>query len=305
MLTASTTYLAAAPVDGERAMEDIRTQCSFGPRIPGTEGHAACRDWIKAQIAETGLVVWEQSFPATLPLTGAEVIGWNIWGIPPGFVSEMTDAADKLDDSIMLLSAHWDTRPVADNEPRGSSREPFLGANDGGSGVALALEIVRSLKGTPLEGRVALAFYDAEDSGVQKRPESWCLGSQYAAEHLPAWFSKVKLGINLDMVGARGTRLMKEGYSLEAQPREVERLWRTGRALAPGIFVDDVYGDVIDDHYAFIKKGLPYINVIGLPYEHWHRAGDKPEACDPRVMSQIGLVIVEFIKSELRAPRAN
>lgn len=308
--------IAAAPFDGQRAMADVRKQCSFGARIPGTAGHLACRDWIKSQIEEVGLVVWEQPFHTKLPLINGEADAWNLWGVPPALAG---GDASKYPAQVIVLSAHWDTRPIADQEPAKSAseksppeksqpeksqKEPFLGANDGGSGVAVALGIARAIRGTPLEGRVALAFFDAEDSGIQKNMESWCLGSAYAAANPPSWIKRMKLGINLDMVGGKGLKLSKEGFSFESYPKEVNRLWKIGFDLAPSVFVKSDVGSVEDDHRRFIQKGYPFINLIGFPYDQWHKLGDKPEACDARAMTLVAMTLVEFVRQEL-APAAS
>ena len=279
-------------------MAAIERQCEFGPRIPGSEGHAACRQWISQQIAEIGLTLWEQPFAARLAMNGAEAKASNLWGLPRGVADDSTDAATG--PPLIILSAHWDTRPWADQEPAGRPTRPFLGANDGGSGVALALELARSLKDTPLFDQIVLVFFDAEDSGIQNVDESWCLGSQFAAANLPEWIGRVRLGINLDMVAGRGMKLYRESYSQEAQPGAMNRLWRIGRDLSPDIFVDATRGAIIDDHLAFIRAGVPFIDLIGLPYPYWHRLGDRPERCDPEVMRRLGMVLKEFIRAELR-----
>lgn len=280
----------AATFDGERAMADIAAQCAFGPRIPGTPGHAACREWIKKQIEEAGLTVWEQPFEARLRLTGKKEDAVNIWGFPGGGAPKK---------SFFALTAHWDTRPFADQEPEGGKREPFLGANDGGSGVAVALGIVRALKDSPLRDRIALIFFDAEDSGIQQEIDSWCLGSRFAVANAPAWFrDHLRLGINLDMVAARGLQLHREVGSERDQPDAIRKLWRIGLDLAPEVFVNEPIGPITDDHLPFIEAGFPFIDLIGFPYAEWHRMSDLPEACDAGVMSGVARAMMEFMRRE-------
>lgn len=300
MMSAS---LGAAPFDADRAMDDIRAQCDLGPRIPGTTAHAEAREWISARLAETGLMVWEQPFQTELALIEKEnVRAWNIWGVPPSS-TDAPDAADAADgEGLILLSAHWDTRPWADRDRAGGGRAAFDGANDGAAGVATILEIIRSLRGTRFEGRVAVAFFDAEDSGIHgsENEETWCKGSQFAVANLPPWFPRVRLGINLDMIAGADLALKREQHSIDSAPDEVETLWRIGRDFAPKIFVGDVMLPMIDDHLAFVKAGYPYIDLIGLPYEHWHRTSDTPENCDPVVMRTVAGILVQFIREELR-----
>ncbi len=275
-------------------MQDLRRQCAFGPRIPGTPPHAACRDWIKSEMSQAGLIVTEQPFKAHLTLINADAPAWNLWGLPAP-----EDQMKTVPGPFILISAHWDTRPIADRDPRGESGGLFLGANDGASGVALALELAREVKGTPLAKHTAFVFFDAEDSGVERELASWCLGSQFAAAHPPAWFDRLRVGINLDMIGGKETGLMREGYGESSAPEIIKRLWKIGRALAPGIFLDSPMDRMIDDHYPFVQIGKPYIDLIGLPYPYWHRSGDLPDQCDGQVMSAIGATLLEFSRREI------
>ena len=293
----ASTPAAAGSFDGARALADVRAQCGFGPRIPGTEGHASAGAWIKDQIAELGWTLWEQPFSARLAMTGANVKASNLWALPKGLTRAGT--GETSEEPLIIISAHWDTRPWADREPRGRPNRPFLSANDGASGVAIALGIARAVKDTPLADRLVLAFFDAEDSGIQNVDESWCLGSRHAAANPPDWIRRVRLGINLDMVGHRGLKLSREIHSLRAEPAAMARLWRTGRSLAPEIFTRGTVGPILDDHYPFIQAGVPYIDLIGLPYAYWHRMQDTPEQCDAGVMERLALVLIEFIKNEL------
>ncbi len=295
--------LAAAPFDADRAMEDIRAQCDLGPRIPGTVAHAEAHEWISARLAETGLKVSEQPFQTELALIEKEdVQAWNIWGVPESAAGAPDAANTAGAKDLILLSAHWDTRPWADRDRAESGRAAFDGANDGAAGVASILEIIRSLRGTRLEGRIAVVFFDAEDSGINGagNEETWCKGSQFAVANLPPWFSRVRLGINLDMISGSDLVLRREPHSIDSAPNEVEALWRIGRDFEPNIFVREKMPPMIDDHLAFVKAGYPYIDLIGLPYKHWHRTGDIPENCDAAVMRKVAGILVQFIRAELR-----
>jgi hypothetical protein len=280
--------LPAFAFDGERALESIRAQCDLGPRVPGTPAHARGIEWIDGQIRELGMTVRRDTFDTRLPLTGQRVEACNLWGLP--------SAAGPTSPAI-LLSAHWDTRPWADREP-GGGNPPLLGANDGGSGVAMVLELARQLRQGPLADRVAIAFWDAEDSGVQEDLESWALGATHAAQHPPAWIDRVALGINFDMVAGADLLLRRELHSVQAAPDAVAGIWGLGRALAPDRFFDGAPIQIIDDHLPWIRAGLPYVNLIGFPYRHWHTSRDTPDNCDPEVMRQLGDVVLHYLTLE-------
>lgn len=282
----------AGAVDAGRVIRDATIQCDFGPRIPGTAAHRQTRDWIRTQLEELGLEVQTQEFEAVLALTGRRATAWNLWAAPPG----------EAQGDLILLSAHWDTRPYADEEPRGSREHPFDGANDGAASVAFVLEILRQTRGTPLEGRLAAAFFDAEDSGLAGHPKSWCQGSWYGAEHPPAWMERVRLGVNIDMIASPDLKLRREGWSEASAPGAMERLWRIGGDLAPGTFINRTRPQVMDDHVPFVQKGYRYINLIGLPNPHWHRRSDTPENLDARSIRRVGTVLLEFLEQEFNRP---
>lgn len=290
LLASGSTIARAGGVDADRVIRDATVQCEFGPRIPGTLAHRKARDWIRAELEALGMDVFVQEFQAVLALTGRRTTAWNLWAVPSG-----TQQGD-----LILLSAHWDTRPFADEEPRGSREYAFPGANDGAASVAFVLEILRQAQGTPLEDHLAAAFFDAEDSGVQGQSDSWCIGSQYGAAHPPAWMERVTLGINIDMIASPGVELRREGWSEASAPEAMDRLWRIGRDLAPRTFLNQPRPKVMDDHVPFVQKGYRYINLIGLPNPHWHRRSDTPENLDARSISQVGQVLLEFLAQELR-----
>lgn len=290
----------ADPFDGERALADTRAQCELGPRVPGTEAHVKGREWIKAQIEAAGWKAWDQPFTAELALTGATAPAWNLWGLPPTMNPAAPAGSGERD--LFVLSAHWDTRPYADDDfSRGKDAAVrFQGANDGAAGVAVVLEIARAIAGSPLAERVVLVFFDAEDSGVRNADATWCIGSQYAADHPMPWFDRIKLGINLDMIAHRGMKLSRENHSMRAHPFAVDRLYKIGLRRQPYVFTRGTIGPMIDDHLPFIRSGVPYIDLIGLPYDYWHRLGDTPDECDPEVMAAVGSVLIEFMATELK-----
>jgi hypothetical protein len=289
--------VSAAPleVDPGRVIELTEVQCALGPRVPGTEAHGQGRDWIVAELEALGLEVEVQAFEADLALTGERATAWNVWARPPQMA----------DEEVILLSAHWDTRPFADEEPEGQPNTPFPGANDGAASVAFVLEVLRVTRGTELENRIAAAFFDAEDSGVRGDRESWCLGAQYGARNPPGWMDRVALGINIDMIAHSGVTLRREAMSQKSAPGAMDRLWRIGGDLAPHVFIDRVRLPVIDDHLPFIQQGYRYIVLIGLPNPHWHRLSDRPENLDPASIGPVGAVLLEFLARELRGGSPN
>lgn len=283
--------LLAEPVsafDGERALQLIRDQVALGPRIPGTPAHDAGRQWIVDRFEALDYHVVEQRFGVTLPLSGAQVEAVNIWALP----RETGPTSPAL-----IISAHWDTRPWADESATpGNPRPLFDGANDGGSGVAMAIELARTWREHPLRPHIAFAMWDVEDAGVSGQGDSYALGSQYAVENPPAWIDRLALGINLDMVAGLDMDLKRERYSMESAPEAVAKVWELGAMLQPDYFNQSQTIRIIDDHLPWVLAGYRYINLIGWPYVHWHTVDDTVENCRAEVMQAIGEVVQFYVE---------
>lgn len=274
-----------AALDGDRMIEMTWEQCKLGPRVPGTPAHEAGKQWIIGQIKALGMTVSEEPFPATLALSGKSVQACNLWGLP---------SADGPTSPALILSAHWDTRPWADHDPAGGQR-PMDGANDGAAAVAAVLELARALRQTALAPHVAIAFWDAEDAGLNHDTDSWALGAQYAAAHPPAWIGRVKLGINLDMIAGEDLQLFPETWSRQAAPQAVDQLWRVGSRMAPAIFRTDNERTVVDDHLPWVRRGVPFIDLVGINYRHWHTTRDTPQNCSPRILGAVTDVVYNYL----------
>jgi Zn-dependent M28 family amino/carboxypeptidase len=228
-----------------------------------------------------------QSFRAYIPLIGKTVRLSNVIAI------HQPDNPRKV-----MLSAHWDTRPVADHErDRARARLPILGANDGASGVAVLIELARVFQQHPPPVGVIFAFFDGEDSGQSREWKSYCLGSQYMANHLPAAWQFQK-GVNLDMVGDRDLAIPIEGYSWKKARPLVLEVWEPALRLYPETFQSKRSPPIFDDHLPFLERGKPYINVIDFDYPHWHTLDDTEDKCSPESLERVGRVIARFVLSQ-------
>lgn len=299
---------AAVPqFDGARALQLVRDQCAFGPRNPGSEGHAQMLPWLVAQIGQFAQRVLQQDFQAT-----------TAFGGPYDFCNVLAWLGPEEGEPFLLM-AHWDTRPVADEDPDpGNRNQPILGANDGGSGVAVLLEMARLMAQTAPPRPIILAFVDAEDSG---QPDSdlphlgFCLGSEYLAEHWPDGWAKPAEGVLVDLVGGDGKDIERipaqpfhgnlafdlelEGHSLEANPALVNTVWSTAERLGHAAFVRRSCGPITDDHLAFIEAGIPVIDILEVFPLTWHTVDDTSEHCSADSLGQVGDTLMHVIYEEL------
>ncbi len=276
---------------GDQALELVERQCAFGPRNPGSEGHRSCRAFLIATLQRFADRVEVHPFSyADRSRPGVVYEGANI-------VASFTPA---LRTGRIMLCAHWDTRPVADQDPDPSVRQlPIPGANDGASGVAVLLELARSLHTHPAPVGVDLVLFDLEDMGEAESVSDpahrnpYCIGSTYFAQHMP--IPRPRFGILLDMVGSPNLRLRPERLSHLHARDVVDYVWRTARERGLSIFEDGPGISVFDDHVPFLQRGIPVIDLIDQDYPQWHTHADTPDRCDAGTLQQIGEVLVAIL----------
>ena len=208
-------------------------------------------------------------------------------------------------DRILLL-AHWDCRPWADNDPDPAKhREPVMGANDAASGVAVLLELARLMNEKQPNIGIDLLLVDAEDWGTNDVEDSWALGTQYWAQHPHIAGYKPRFGILLDMVGARGAKFGREIMSLQNAANVVEEVWRAARESGYGNYFDNNPGGAItDDHIVVNRMGIKCIDIIDMRqdsptgfFEGWHTTGDTIDKIDPAVLKAVGQTVANVIYS--------
>ena len=275
--------------DEDHAFEYLVAQCDFGPRNPGSEGYYACLDFIINELDQTADDIILQDFRYQEQRYRKR---YDLQNIIARF---NPDASFQT-----IISAHWDTRPWADQEDNRRDRnQPIIGANDGASGVAVLLELAKIMGETPPPIGVNLVFFDGEDLGVPGENETYCQGSRYFAKNLP--IPRPDEAINLDMVGDKQLHIPVEKYSLEYNPNLVRYLW--GRADDMGLDAFDITPQyaIYDDHVPLHEiAGIPAIDLIDFKYPNpyanfWHTMNDVPENCSAESLEQVGKLMVDYI----------
>lgn len=274
--------------DGARAFALLERQVGFGPRAPGSPGHAACRDFLADHL---------RAYTPQVDLLPFTHRGYD------GRTLHLTNIRARFNPGArtrVLLAAHWDTRPRAERDPDPERRtQPIPGANDGASGVAVLLELARLLREHPPSVGVDLLLFDGEDYGVEGDDANYLLGARaYAASlagtRLPAF------GILLDMVGDAQLDLLREQNSDAYAPRVVDLLWNTAAALGIAEFRDVRGPALLDDHIPLIEAGVPTAVVIDFEYpdashRYWHTHADIPAHCSPQSLEAVGTVLTHLL----------
>ena len=303
-----------APIfQSDSAYALIEKQVAFGPRVPGTAAHKSCGDWMVSKLKLYGANVTEQT--TTLKkFDGATIPVRNI------IASYGAEKSNRI-----MLCAHWDSRPFGDKDKDSNLwKKPIDGANDGGSGVGVLLEIARHLGNSPTSIGIDLVFFDAEDLGTAEFAEgsndvlndgfttSWCLGSQYWAKKKHIENYNARFGILLDMVGAENATFNKEKFSMMNSADVVNLIWNTASKLGySSIFSADEIEGVTDDHVFVSKGGIRCIDIIdtkpqvmamGLggyvfgSYHHTHN--DNMSIIDKSTLTAVGQTILQVIYNQ-------
>jgi hypothetical protein len=253
------------PFDGVRALGDVQRQVDFGPRTPGSVAHAQVLKWIEAELTSAGWTV-ERQTTASMGHQITNLIAWRS-GSPQ-----------------VLVGAHFDTRIIADRDPLPELRaQPGPGANDGASGVAVLLELARTLPAESIP--VWLVFFDAEDNG--RIPQwDWILGSRAFVDTMSTPPQKMIL---LDMVGDTDLRIPMEGHS---DPDLRLSIWATAARLGhDDVFVPELGGAILDDHVPFLEAGIPAVDIIDIDYPYWHTTADTPDKLSSESLQIVGDVL--------------
>ncbi len=271
--------------DQTKAWEYLKTQVEFGPRNPGSAGHTKCRDWIVEECKKYTDKVKLQPFTYHWSKTDSEIKMSNI-------LAEVNVGSTK----TVILLAHWDTRPSADQDDKESNRnKPILGANDGASGVAVLLEILRGFKTDPPNVNVLFLFTDGEDLGPSL--DEMFLGAKHFA--LNAKANQYAWGILLDMIGDKDLSIPKEPYSIQYAGSLVERFYAHAAEMGESkTFPNRVQGYIFDDHLPLNDVGIPTMDLIDFTYPYWHTLQDTMDKCSAESLGKVGRVLESFVRKE-------
>ena len=296
---------APAPVvvptfNADSAYHYTAEQVAFGPRVPNSDAHRTCGDWLEEVLEKFGARVISQRVTLRA-YDGTPLYARNIIG---SYKPELKKR--------VLLCAHWDSRPWADADPDPKNhRTPILGANDGASGVGVLLEVARQLQAQPTEIGVDIIFFDAEDYGTHASDDdlassdTWCLGSQYWARVPHVVGYTARFGILLDMVGGKDARFYREGMSYRLAKDIVDKVWAAAQTSGNGQWFPYADGGYITDDHLPINSiaRIPCIDIIGHYPETgfaptWHTMDDTMENIDPTVLSAVGQTVLQVIYNE-------
>lgn len=282
----------------ERAYQYIEEQVEMGPRVPNSESHRQAKEFFQDHFRETAGTgaVFVQTFQQ-------EVYGdtLTLHNILASFGTEHSDR--------IVLAAHWDSRPRSEEDEE-NSMLPVPGADDGGSGVAVLMELATIFAEHELPIGVDIILFDGEDYGETSDLDNYFLGSRYWGNHPPVPGYSPRFGILLDMVGGVEAQFPKERYSMSFHPALVNEIWRLADTMSYGhLFADERGGYVSDDHVIVEQlTGIPMINIIHHRVDddgslnfppYWHTQNDNLDIIDQETLQGVGDVLLELIYNRI------
>jgi len=303
----------AVPVvafNGDSAYAFVAGQVAFGPRVPGSDAHHDCVQYIGGTL---------ERFGARVDIQTGEMQRYDgEWQHCANICAHLEADSGYTDRPAILLCAHYDSRPWADQEEDYDRRwVPIPGANDGASGVGVLMEVARqwqylSERKQPVE----IVLFDCEDMGTpafytgQQRNHTWCLGAQlWARTKMTNDKSQITnnnyaYGILLDMVGDPNASFPREYYSEQYAKKYVDKIWRAAEQLGfSHRFVSTQAYPITDDHYYVnaIAK-IPCVDIIHyVPGSEtgfawwWHTRQDDMSNISPNTLQEVGKVIMTVI----------
>jgi hypothetical protein len=286
------------PFDGGRAVKYLNQLCDLGPRVSGSDGMAKQQEIVTKHFEAHGAAVTRQEFEAKQNSRRDKV---RMTNLVAAWHPERTKR--------VILCTHYDTRPMAHEEPdRRNWNRPFVSANDGTSGVAFLMELAHHLKDLPTAYGVDLVLFDGEEyifepTGPFGGGDRFFFGSDHFADQYVK--NKAKLpyryeaAVLFDLFAHPGATFPIEGHSWAMAPTVADQLWKVAAAVGAKGFQYKLGGDVSDDHLALNRAGIPAVDVIDFEgyRAHWHRLSDTPDKVSGDQMAEVAKVVTTWLQA--------
>ena len=275
------------PFSGDRALNYVEKQLEFGDRSTGSPSNILAGDWLIEELRLLGWDVVVQPFVTPNSTPARNIIA----------IRSITPTPTRTG----MLITHYDTRLFADRDADPDNHlQPTIGANGGGSGTAVLLELARTLDVTSTDHTMCLVFLDAEANGDI---EGWgaTLGSTQLVQRLDSDIPRCRdprFGIYLDMVGGQSQRLFAETTSFPLLTRAV---WEVAADLGYGsAFINEPTWTATDAHTRLREIEVPAITMSDYTYPHRATMQDTFPQLSAETLGKVGATLKAWL--ELGAP---
>ncbi len=280
--------------DADRAFAYLVAICDLGPRPSGSEAMTAQQELLTDFFTQRGGDVSMQWFPVRHPETGDAVKCGNL-------IASWHPRRPKR----FLLCAHYDTRPFPDRDPV-NPKGRFVGANDGGSGVAALMELSNHIDELPADVGIDIVLFDGEELVFREGRDDYFLGSTHFAEQYVANPPRVgyQAGVLLDMVGDKELAIYYERNSWRYAREVTREIFATAKSLGVDAFIPRVRHEVRDDHLPLnLIARIPTVDLIDFDYprpgigapRYWHTMQDVPENCSGESLVTVVYVVHQWL----------
>lgn len=271
-----------ATFDGARAYEHVKHLVEIGPRPPASDGIHKAQAYIVGQLKSFGCPVEEHEFHADTALGNLAM---------KSIVVKLPGA--KPNSGIILYTTHYDTVRIPN----------FVGADDGGSGTGVMLELARLFCARKNSLNVWIAFFDGEEAQgnwTDKYSVQWhndLSNNTYGSRELAAQMAlsgdlkRTKAMILADMIGPPNVKVTRDTGSTKWL---VDFIWDTAAQLGyQSTFVNQDYTVGGDDHFSFIRRGVAGCDLIdfSVANTYWHTPQDTLDKIDPKSLGIVGQVL--------------
>tara|TARA_B100000902_G_scaffold399064_1_gene468214 strand:- start:4290 stop:5270 length:981 start_codon:yes stop_codon:yes gene_type:complete len=278
----------------------INKQVDFGPRVISSPAWNNCAVWLEKKLL---------NYTENVIIQEAETVTYDKKNHT---LKNIIASFSPNKNNRIALFAHWDSRHIADHDSI-NVNEPILGANDGGSGVGVLIEIARQFSIQKPKIGVDIILFDAEDygqpenSGYPIMENSWCLGSQHWSKNPHKENYNARFGILLDMVAGENATFYKEGYSNYFAPSIINKVWGIAHSLGYSKhFIYKNSPQIMDDHlYVNSLRKIPTIDIIEYDpnsknnfNKHWHTHNDDMNNINKETLEAVGQTLLELIYKE-------
>ncbi len=263
-------YLAAPELEG---------------RGVGSAGLARASDYIARQFEAAGLEPGgdDGTYYQKLTVPGPDGIlhnASNIIGYLPG-------GREAWRGQSALVTAHYDHLGRGWPDVRqGNEGQVHPGADDNASGVAVLIELAKTVASGEKPGRnLVFAAFTSEEAGRA--------GSRHYAEHPAFPLDKLMGIVNLDTVG----RLHDQKVSVlgTGTAEEWQHIFR-GSSFVTGVESRNIPGSAEgSDQWSFIEKGVPGVQIFTKAHEDYHRPGDTADKVDGAGLVKIATFVKEAV----------
>ncbi len=267
----------------DNAYKQLKNLCDFGPRCMKCPGHEKAVTYFKRKFDEYADETKLQHFEY-----------YHKWDRKSYQLTNAIGFFDSKSDKKIILGTHFDTRPFSDEDPNPDNfSKPVIGADDGGSGCAVLLELARLLSIRKADIDVEIVMFDGHET-VPKGSDDYFLGSKFYVDGLKDK-DDILMYLNVNMVGHSGLKFYIERSSLSSAKEYVEYLWKKGNVIADDTFINKVKYRITDDHTAFLKHGIPAVDIIDFDNWRRHTQHDTLDTISKSSLKVVGDVVADFV----------